>query len=315
MIGEHTIEGVRALTLASERSEVEAAFAVCAGMVGCSLRHRGVELLGRRGGLGSYIEHGSTMGIPLLAPWANRLSSRRFALAGREVILDPELVRYSTDQNGLPMHGLLAAAEGWVVRRHEAGVDGGVLLAEFDFAARSDLMGAFPFPHMLTIEAALAGSELRIATTVRATGGVQVPVCFGFHPYLCIPGVPRAEWEVEIPVAQRLGLDRRMLPTGAREPVGIEPGPLGSRTFDDAYLAPPSGEPFVLRGGGRRVELRMLSGYRFAQVYAPGDDEVIAYEPMTAPTNALISGGPDLTLVAPGESFTASFSITVVDGP
>jgi hypothetical protein len=32
---------------------------------------------------------------------------------------------------------------------------------------------------------------------------------------------------------------------------------------------------------------------------------------MTAPTNALVTGGPDLPLVAPGESFSATFSITV----
>jgi hypothetical protein len=34
---------------------------------------------------------------------------------------------------------------------------------------------------------------------------------------------------------------------------------------------------------------------------------------MTAPTNTLVVGGPDLPLVAPGESFEASFSITVRD--
>ena len=55
--------------------------------------------------------------------------------------------------------------------------------------------------------------------------------------------------------------------------------------------------PFVLAGGGRRIELSVGPGYRFAQVYAPGDDDVVAFEPMTAPTNALVAGGPDLPLV------------------
>jgi galactose mutarotase-like enzyme len=36
---------------------------------------------------------------------------------------------------------------------------------------------------------------------------------------------------------------------------------------------------------------------------------VIAFEPMTAPTNALVSG--ELTMLAPGESFRAAFSIAV----
>jgi galactose mutarotase-like enzyme len=46
-------------------------------------------------------------------------------------------------------------------------------------------------------------------------------------------------------------------------------------------------------------------------VYAPADDDVIAYEPMTAPTNALVDGGEALRLVPPGERYRAAFSITV----
>ena len=85
---------------------------------------------------------------------------------------------------------------------------------------------------------------------------------------------------------------------------------LGSRTFDDAFVAPDR-EPFVLEGGGRRIELLLDAGYPFAQVYAPGDDDVIAFEPMTAPTNALVDGGPDLPIVQPGERYRAGFTITV----
>jgi galactose mutarotase-like enzyme len=102
-----------------------------------------------------------------------------------------------------------------------------------------------------------------------------------------------------------------MLPRGEREPVTVESGALGSRTFDDAFAAPPGGAPFVLAGGGRRIELRLDDGYRFSQVYAPAEDDVIAFEPMTAPANALLRGGPQLRSVFPGDCFTASFSIEI----
>jgi hypothetical protein len=36
---------------------------------------------------------------------------------------------------------------------------------------------------------------------------------------------------------------------------------------------------------------------------------------MTAPTNALVTGGPALPLVAPDDFYDASFSITVIDAP
>jgi aldose 1-epimerase len=55
------------------------------------------------------------------------------------------------------------------------------------------------------------------------------------------------------------------------------------------------------------------AGYPYAQVYAPADDELIALEPMTAPTNALVAGGPELPLLAPGEAYAATFSVTVTD--
>ena len=53
------------------------------------------------------------------------------------------------------------------------------------------------------------------------------------------------------------------------------------------------------------------AGYPFAQVYAPSDDDVVAYEPMTAPTNALVAGGPDLPVLEPGGRYEATFSIAI----
>ncbi len=290
-----------------------AEFVPSAGMVCSSLRHRGEELLGQRGGLEAYVAERSTMGIPLLHPWANRLGERRFEIAGSEVDLDEAEPPPSTDPNGLPIHGLLAAASGWDVLRHEDGDEGGAVEAAFDFTAQPGLMDAFPFPHTLLLEARLEGTTLTIALTVAAAGNVPVPVSFGFHPYLRLPGAERDEWRVEIPVGERLLLDDRMLPSGEREPVRIDPGPLGDRTFDDAFDAPPAGQAFTLSGGGRRIELALGAGYPYSQVYAPDDDEVVAFEPMTAPANALVTGGEDLPMIAPGEDFGAVFSISIGD--
>ncbi len=156
MIGERMVEGVPALTLATEEG-VEVAFAPSAGMVGCSLRHRGEELLGQRGGLRTYIEERSTMGIPLLHPWANRVAQARFSVAGREVVLDSGSAPVARGPGGLPIHGLLAAASGWQVDRHDEVGDGGVLAASFDFGGHEELMAAFPFSHELLFEAVLTG--------------------------------------------------------------------------------------------------------------------------------------------------------------
>jgi galactose mutarotase-like enzyme len=310
VIGSRDVDGFEALTLSSEDGELEAAFVPEAGMVGCSLRHRGEELLGQRGGLARYVEERSTMGIPLLHPWANRVAERQFRVAGREVDLWAHPGLYTLGPKGLPIHGLLAAAAGWSVDLHEDTPEGPRLVGTFDFAAHEDLMTVFPFPHQLQVEAGISDHTLTIATTVHASGDAPVPIAFGYHPYLRLPGVDRSAWLVEIPVRERVVLDSEELPTGEVEQADVAPGPLGSKTFDDEFLAP--ADPFALEGGGRRIEVSFERGYPFAQVYAPEDDDVIAFEPMTAPTNTLVSG-QDLNLLEAGESYEASFSITVTD--
>jgi aldose 1-epimerase len=309
VIGTRGVDGFEALTLSSGEAELEVAFVPGAGMVGCSLLHHGEEeLLGQRGGLARYVVDRSTMGIPLLHPWANRVAKRHFRVAGREVDLWAHPGLYTLGPKGLPIHGLLAAAEGWKVDRHEDIGEGPRLVGTFDFAAREDLMTVFPFPHQLWVEARISDETLTIATTVRPSGETPVPIAFGYHPYLRLPGVERSAWVVEIPVSERVVLDSEELPTGESEPADVAAGPLGSRTFDDEFVAPT--EPFALEGGGRRIEVFIGPGYPYAQVYAPDDDDVIAFEPMTAPTNALVSG-QDLKLLEPGESYEASFSIEV----
>ncbi len=310
MVGSARIDGFEVLTLTSADDELEASFCPGAGMVCASLLHRGDQVLGLRGGLRSYAEQRSTMGIPLLYPWANRLSSHRFEVAGREVDVGAGVPPPKADGNGLPIHGLLTAADGWQVDRHEDLGDWAELAASFPFTAESDLTAGFPFPHTLHLLAALSTAGLWITTSVAADAGSPVPIAFGFHPYLALPGTPRAEWRIEAPLPVRLTLDESGIPTGAREPAGPLDGPLGERTFDDAFLAPRPGDAFTLSGGGRRIEVRFDDAYPYAQLYAPAGQELIAYEPMTAPTNALVSGD-ELPIIEPGERFEAAFEIRV----
>jgi aldose 1-epimerase len=312
MTGLRQIDGFEARTLTSDSAGLEAAFVPAAGMVGCSLLHDGEELLGQRGGLAHYAAEHSTMGIPILYPWANRVTSRRFEVAGKEVDLETHSDLVRTDPAGLPIHGLLSASTGWMVERHERTADGDVLAAMFEFGDHHpDLLEMFPFPHRLELAVTLAGTRLTIETTVNASGGSDVPVAFGFHPYLTLPGVDRSSWNIEVPVTERIVLDERGIPTGERSPVEVEAGALGSRTFDDEFAAPEGSAPMTLAGGGRRIAVRLGRGYPVTQVYAPDDDDVVALEPMTAPANALVDGGSELTLVPAGESWTAEFSITV----
>lgn len=228
MIGSRQIHGFEALTIGSADGELEAAFVPGAGMVCCSLRHRGEEVLGQRNGLSGYAERRSTMGIPLLYPWANRLGADRFQIAGHTVDLGGDPAAVKRDDQGLAMHGLLTAARGWRVKSHRAAGSGAELVASFAWSARPELLALFPFAHRLTLAARIESGALRMETTVAATGGDPVPVAFGFHPYLTLPGLERGSWMVELPVGEQLALDERGLPSGASEAVRLDSGRLRS---------------------------------------------------------------------------------------
>ena len=85
---------------------------------------------------------------------------------------------------------------------------------------------------------------------------------------------------------------------------------LGSRTFDDLYQLD-ADRRLELSGGGRSLALELEQGYPFAQVFTPDGADSVCLEPMTAAVNALVDGSA--TLVDPGASFTASFSLRVTE--
>jgi aldose 1-epimerase len=301
------VEGYEAVRLRSPSDDVDATFVPSAGMVGASLRDHGAELLHRNGGVHRYARGGSTMGIPLLHPWANRLAGDGYRVDDTAVRLDPASPLVQRDEQGLPIHGLLNGFPHW--RRVEPD-EGWALAAEVDFVEHPELLAGFPFAHRLRLDVALRRRRVTVRTTLAATGDRPVPVAFGFHPYLHLPDVARERWRVDLPAMRHLELAARSIPTGATRALDAQSGQLGSRAFDDGYVDLPEGAEFVLAGGGRRITVCLEQGYPVAQVFAPCSADVVCFEPMTAPTNALVTGD-GLTLVAPGERYVATFSITV----
>ncbi len=250
---------------------------------------------------------GHTSGIPLLAPWANRLRGPGYAVGGVEVdVLDAPGVH--VDDAGLPIHGTMVGRKGWIVDPPLIADGSARLSARFDAAACAEVMASFPFPHALGIDLLLEPARLTVTTTMQATGPVAVPVSFGWHPYFWLPDSGRERWSIELPDRHHLELDDLHLPTGAEQ---FEPAasiPLDGRTFDDGYRLGAQ-RLMALTDGSDRIELRSDDGYAFAQVYAPVASNLVALEPMTAATDALTHGLT--TMIEPGGTMRASFSISI----
>jgi len=291
--------GVGAVTLAS--GDLEATFVPELNMLGTSVRLGGEEFVSLQGGVARYRSR-STTGIPLLAPWANRLASWSYRAAGRRVDLSG--LDLTTDPNGLPIHGTMWA-EPWEVETLTARGRNARLHAILAYE-RPDLLATFPYPHRLEMTAANDGRSVSITTTIRPTGERAMPVSFGFHPYLRLPSGRRSGWRLRLPGRAHLELDERMIPTGRSVDEPPESLPVGRRTFDDGYELT-AGGTLGLESDEHRLTLRFGAGYPFAQVFAPRGAAFVCLEPMTAPTNALASDR--YPIVEPGETFTASFSI------
>jgi aldose 1-epimerase len=285
--------------------DLDAVFWPTAGLLGVSFRHRGAELLRRIDDLGGARAKGNTVGIPLLYPWANRLASLRYCAAGRDVVLDPASPLLHFDDHGLSMHGVPWGQLAWEIV--EARQDS--FLARLDWD-RPELLAVFPFPHTVKIKATLNLDSLTLRTEVSADGGSSVPISFGFHPYFGIPQLPRAQWRLELPTMHRLPRDSRGIPTGAQESFGRLESLLGDNDFDDGFALFDEPCSFSLSGAGRRITISFLEGFPYAQVFAPKGKDFIALEPMTAPTDALISGH-GLRVLEPGAQFRAAFRISV----
>jgi aldose 1-epimerase len=288
-----------------EAGPLEAIFLPSHGMLGASLRHQGEEILGLAEDLEVAAIKRSTTGIPFLHPWANRLAGYSYHAAGKRVILDPSSPLLHPDENGLPIHGVPWPLLSWeVVEARQNRVR-----ARLEWS-REDLLSVFPFRHRLEMTASLASGALTLETSLVAHGDSAVPVSFGFHPYLKLPGLARVHWHLRTPPMRRLVLDGKRIPAGKEEPISALDTILGDLDLDDGFALASENQAFSIAGAGRLIAAEWLEGYAYAQIYAPRDKDYIAIEPMTAPTNALVSG-QGLRLAEPGSVFRTAFRIRI----
>ena len=280
---------------------LRATFVPDVGMTGVSLRRDRREHLALPGGVAA-LRDGHTGGLPLLAPWANRLAARQYRAAGVDV--DLRRLRLHTDDNGLPIHGLLVGSPDWEVTSTSARRDVARLTATTIVDAP-----AFPFPHLLEIAIAAHDDRLVIDTMLVPTGDRKVPAVWGWHPYLRVPGTPRSRWTLRLPAREHLALDDRGIPAGSSTRETAEDDVLGRRTFDDLYRLGRDRTLAFTGEDGASVEVQGNPHYPYAQVWVPAGKPFAALEPMAAPTNALVTG--TMHLVEPGDAFTATFTLTV----
>lgn len=256
-----------------------------------------------------------TNGIPFLAPWANRMPEGFWA-NGKWYAFPAGSRMIRTDQNGIPIHGMLTASPLWEVADCGADDTSAHVTCLLEFWKYPDLMAAWPFAHRYEMTYRLAEGTLEVSVGVTNLCADPMPVALGFHPYFQLPGVAIADAFAHIPARLHVETDERLVPTGETRAVDFgERVSLRDHRFDDGFMGlvrDPDGKAvFHVEGGGKKIEVSFGPKYPVAIVYAPAGHDYICFEPMSAITNGinLAHEGKydELQVVAPGSEWRESF--------
>lgn len=179
----------------------------------------------------------------------------------------------------------------------------------------------YPYLVETTVRYALTDAGIDVTHTLINRSASPAPVALGTHPYLTIGDTDPQMLVLRLPAETYFETDDRMLPIG-ESPVSAgtdlrEGRRLGEVQLDTGYAAlhrDPDGfvRTTLTAPDGRTVTLQQGAGFTYVQAYTstsyPGQELVVAVEPMTAPADAFNSGR-GLRRLARDESWSLEWGI------
>jgi aldose 1-epimerase len=154
-------------------------------------------------------------GIPLLAPFANRLDEQAFYANGKKYNFDMEL---GNVRGAIPIHGYLSGAKDWKLVEAKADRTSAWVTSRLDFYRHPQWMKQFPFAHTLEMTYRLADGVLEVKTRIENLSTEPMPVAIGFHPYFQLTDSTREDWVLSIGAKTHWLLAENKIPTGETEP-------------------------------------------------------------------------------------------------
>ncbi len=214
-------------------------------------------------------------GIPLLAPFANRLDEQAFYANGKKYNFDMEL---GNVRGTIPIHGYLSGAKDWKLVEAKADGRAAWVTSKLDFYRNPQWMKQFPFAHTLQITYRLEDGALEVQTRVENLSVEPMPVAIGFHPYFQLTDSTREDWTVSVGAKSRWLLAQNKIPTGETEPVekffpNPKAVPLKDVDLDDVFgdlERDAQGRAVVsLKGKSQQLDVVVGPNYRSVVLYSP----------------------------------------------
>lgn len=214
-------------------------------------------------------------GIPLLAPFANRLDEQAFYANGKKYNFDMEL---GNVRGAIPIHGYLSAAKDWKLVEARSDANGAWVTSKLDFYRNPQWMKQFPFAHTLEMTYRLQDGVLEVRTRIDNLSNEPMPVAVGFHPYFQLTDSTREEWTLSVGAKTHWVLAQNKIPTGETEPIQKvfpDPHAVALKDFDLDHvfgdLERDAQGRAVMSVKGKTQQLDVLVGpnYRSIVLYSP----------------------------------------------
>ncbi|MEO5832579.1 MAG: aldose 1-epimerase family protein [Nakamurella sp.] len=250
----------------------------------------------------------------LIAPWPNRIRDGRYTFAGIE-----QQAGINEVARGTALHGLVQ----WIRWQPLTVADDRVVLTH-DLVPQD----GYPFPLRLQVTYALSADGLVGTLMTTNVGPADAPFGCCPHPYLVAGDGPLDSWELTAPVATRLEVDDRLLPTELVPVAAVDndfraPALIGSREIDhcfaDVDFGGADGHTATVRvtdpAHGTGVELSWGRWAPWLQIHTadrpePENNRVgLAVEPMSCPPDAFNLPADRVPVLAAGAIHTASWTI------
>ena len=214
-------------------------------------------------------------GIPLLAPFANRLDETAFYANGKKYNFDLEL---GNIRGPIPIHGYLSGAKDWKMVEARADANAAWVTNQLDFYRNPQWMQQFPFAHTLTMTYRLQDGVLEVRTRIDNLSLEPMPVAIGFHPYFQLTDSTREDWTLSIGAKTHWLLAQNKIPTGETEPTekmfpDRQAVPLKDFDLDDVYSdleRDAQGRAVMsVKGKGQQLDVLLGPNYKSIVLYSP----------------------------------------------
>jgi aldose 1-epimerase len=155
-------------------------------------------------------------GMPLLAPFANRLDETAFYANGKKYNFDLEL---GNVRGPIPGTGFVNGSKAWQLVEFKADGKSAWVTCRLDFYRIPEFMKQFPFAHTITLTYRVSQGALEVHTRLDNLSSQPMPAVIGFHPIYELPDGNRDDWTVSVDAKTHWIEIPQRLPTGETQPI------------------------------------------------------------------------------------------------